>query len=163
MTISRIEPKMSGNAHELASILQSATDCVDKLLSLLGDEREAMSAGNIEAIDQCGQNKADCIVRLETFDSRRVQLCLDLKLDNSEINNFLNHQHTVSVPNQWDAFLGKLENCREANAANGSFVRIRRGHIEKSLQILRGCPDSPGLYGPNGLDGPKDVTHLGRA
>ncbi len=163
MTISRIEPDMSGKANELASILQSATNCMDKLLSLLEDERDALSTENIETIDECGRNKADCVVQLEAFDNRRAQLCDDLKLDNAEINNFLNNQHTVSVPNQWETFLVKLEKCREANAVNGSFVRIRRGHIEKALQILRGSPVSPALYGPNGLDDPNDVTHLGHA
>ncbi len=163
MTVSHIEPRKSGKAYELASIVQAAITCTDQLLNLLNDEQDALSTGDVEAINEYGREKAVCVVELENFDNRRSQLCRDLKLDNAEINNFLNHQPTVTTPDLWESFLVKLEQCREANAINGSFARIRRGHIEKALQILRGSDGTPSLYNPTGLDDSADATHLGSA
>ncbi|MFK8029892.1 MAG: flagella synthesis protein FlgN [Gammaproteobacteria bacterium] len=153
----------TAKATELANILTSATDCVNRLLALLEEEREALSTGDIESIDRCGSNKADCVVLLERLDSERAQLCRELSLENDEIDEFLNDHEGKPSDNLWKNFLVQLETCKETNSVNGSFTRIRRGHIEKALRILRGSDSAPALYGPNGLDENNGVNHLGQA
>ena len=157
------DQNLAVRATELANIMKAATDCVDRLLALLEEERDALSTGDIEAIDCCGKNKADCVVLLERLDSERAQLCRELSLENADIDGFLQEHQASPTADQWEKFLRRLEVCKEANSVNGSFTRIRRGHIEKALRILRGSDDAPALYGPNGMDENKDANHLGQA
>ncbi|MEM7082016.1 MAG: flagellar protein FlgN [Pseudomonadota bacterium] len=148
-------------ARELQRSLEEAVDCVDHLLRVLHNERDALSAGNVEQLDYCGQQKADCVVQLETVDSRRAQQCRELGIRNDDIDEFL-AAHKCSDGTSWQHFTTRLASCRDANSLNNALVRIRRGHIEKALGILRGASGDTPLYGPDGLDTPSG-SPLGRA
>lgn len=112
---------------------------------------------------RAARKKADCVVELEHLDSQRAKLCRELALDSGDIDQFLSDQQTRTPPRLWESFLIRLEECKETNAVNGAFTRIRRSHVEKALQILRGSPEKLGLYGPDGQNEQKDASHLGRA
>lgn len=157
------EQNLKSKALALASSIQSATDCVSRLITLLEQEREALSLGDTDALDRCGKEKADCVVDLETLDRQRALLCRELALDSADIDDFLLLNETRSAKNMWQTFVARLEQCKEANAVNGAFTRIRRGHVEKALHILRGAPQALALYGPDGLSEKNEVSNLGSA
>ncbi len=48
--------------------------------------------------------------------------------------------------------------CRDLNNVNGSLIRKQKHRVEKTLQIMRGEPDRPGVYGPSGTSPDRSAT-----
>lgn len=153
------------HAAEIHGIIREASECADRLLSILEDERDALASSDVVRIDGSGQNKNICIAQLEDLERERLDMCRLLAIPNADFEAFLErHDDGGNTLPLWQQFLGKLILCREANAVNGQVARFRKRHVERALHILRGSEEHEhGLYGPKGLDNSYDVTHLGKA
>ena len=56
----------------------------------------------------------------------------------------------AAVAPRWQAMLGELGHCREANLRNGAIVNQRLGSVRRALSILTGKDDDAALYGRHG-------------
>lgn len=150
---------------ELATIVQESCECAKALLNVLEQEHEALCSGDVAGIDRCGQTKTDCVSKIESLSLERIEMCRVLAVVDTSIDDFLSvHNKDVRPEHSWQSLLVCLQQCREANELNGRVAFLRRRHVERALQVLRGGEhNGPGLYGPNGLDETKNVTTLGQA
>ncbi len=154
----------SQEATELGAIVREANECAEQLLNVLEEERDALSAGNVTGIDSCGQKKTGFVARLECLDRERIAMCQVFTISDRDIDAFLIDHNACDDNCSWQQFLIQLRKCREANDVNGRITHLRRQHLERSLEILRGCAENnPGLYGPNGFDNIKNAGNLGQA
>ncbi len=154
----------SRQTQALTKVILDANTCIEHLLTLLAREREALTTSTVDDIDACVKLKVGCVSRLEQLDKTRAELCQALSLSNEDIEQHLSHHDSNYPAGSWETLLVNLQKCRDANAVNGSVTRVRRSHVEKALQVLRGADNTaPALYGPDGLEHTKDVTTLGQA
>ena len=150
---------------EIATLIARGNVLAADLLDVLERERDALAAGRVEDIDACGAHKLSLLSELETLETDRAALASAASITPMGLDDALAAAGlAASAAPGWEALLGALRACHEANAVNGQITLQRRRHVERALHILRGTGrDNAGLYGPDGRDAPVDAAELARA
>lgn len=142
---------------ELADVLVESKAQAENLLAALEAERDALRAGDVDAIHTAVGHKHDCVATLESLDGERLRLCTaaDLPADLST---------DARLGHQWKDYLAALELCRDADLVNARVTQVRRRHVEQALGILRGGhSQSAPVYGPAGRPEVASSNELGQA
>lgn len=112
----------------------------EQLAVALGDEREALDAGDAEALGQAGEVKMHAMQALERLEAERCHLHSALDEDPAA---------ALRRPG-WSELHDCLAACRRANETNGAIVAARLGQVRGALSVLTGAASAPATYGRGG-------------
>ena len=131
-------------------------DCVYQALGLkeaLQDERRALEAQDMDAMDAILATKTACTQRLQQFDQQRVELCrswgfADGTHQMTELMEWCDEDQLIS--SRWEQLMVLAAEGSALNLTNGAIIRLRQQHFESSLSLLRGVVPGSDTYGRNG-------------
>lgn len=111
-----------------------------QLAVALGDERDALDAGDLEALASAGQAKHQAMLALEHLEGERCHMLRALGEDPA----------AALRASGWSELHDCLVACRRANEINGAIVNARLGQVRGALSVLTGASASPATYGRGG-------------
>ncbi len=133
----------NGATISLSDTLDRQIAAMETLRACLEDEHRALQNRDPEYLLSVTERKTACL----TDAGRLNRLCQEL-----ESHDTIQAQSVSdSAVNQQREQLDTLTRlCRDLNTANGSLIRRQKTRVEKTLQIMRGEPERPDVYGPSG-------------
>lgn len=135
------------------NVIDRSIVVAEKLLQVLGEEREVLAGIDHDALNPVFARKSDLATQLSELDQERAA-----QAEENGAATQTEHPH-------WAHYCTLLEQCRDANAINGRLVQDRQRHVRRALGILRGQSDTdPELYSQRGASVPGAQSQdLGRA
>jgi flagellar biosynthesis/type III secretory pathway chaperone len=134
---------MTVSHEDMLAQLDRQIDAMRKVQFSLGAERQALIERNAEALEAALADKNQWLTRAAELEKSRQTMRLDDK-DSDELSL------------RWSVLTDLTAQCQAKNAENGALIRGQRRLVQNTLEWLRGDPDGPGPYGP---DGTKRGTH----
>jgi flagella synthesis protein FlgN len=149
-----------GTQPTLESVLTEEVRCSEGLLSCLGAERSALTARDMDALQNTTREKLDHTRKLEQLEQQREALVTQLGFG-TDVENlqrcFHSQPRSGILMKLWQQVLINIDACQTDNLTNGGILESGRQHVEQALCILRGQPDSSTLYDPAGNNTAADL------
>jgi flagella synthesis protein FlgN len=131
----------------LSAVLDDMQNALAELAGVLEDERAALLAGDVAALDAAGTRKQALMRALEQLDTERLQLGRNAP------------QAAAALEARWQALLPTLRSCRDMNQRNGQVVGQRLASVRRALSILTGREPDDGVYGRRGSLHTRSQSH----
>lgn len=131
----------------LSAVLDDMQNALAELAGVLEDERAALLAGDVAALDTAGARKQTLMRSLEQLDAERVQLGRNAP------------QIAAALEARWQAMLPTLRSCRDMNQRNGQVVGQRLASVRRALSILTGREPDSDVYGRRGSLHTRSQSH----
>lgn len=127
-----------------------------ELKETLEDERRALEAQDINALDTIMAGKGACTERLQVLDRQRIDLCTawgfaEGPFQMTELMEWCDEDQLIS--SRWEQLMELAAEGSALNLTNGAIIRLRQQQFESSLSILRGVAPGSETYGRNGEEG----------
>lgn len=110
-----------------------------------------------EQIITIAANKKQLVAQLEQFNAQLAQVLATEKLSNGQesIKEYFKRAETAGLSpaasiGNWAQLMLICAECRDLNEQNGAGVDLLSRHTKRSLDILKGKPDSANTYGSDG-------------
>lgn len=133
---------------------------LDALAELLDDEREALSVGQIDgqALNEIAARKQAVLNELDRLEGQRrtAQRTLGYADDLSGAKQAAMDAGALGA---WTQMRERAEQVRELNERNGSLLRMRLSHNQRTLDFLHEAAGKT-LYGPNGQSHRRGLSGL---
>jgi flagellar biosynthesis/type III secretory pathway chaperone len=139
---------------DLTSILNEQIRCAEAMLGTLARESDALVAGDPEALNAAGAEKARLVETLEALETERRALAAAIE------STFDDAQRGSG--GQWDTLLELISECKRENQRNGALVRARGEQVRAALHIVRGV-EAQVYDGTGNAAGPRGARTLGTA
>ena len=142
-----------GTQPTLESVLIEEVRCTEGLRSCLDAERSALTARDMDALQNTTREKLDYTRKLEALEQQREALIIRLGFgtDAEGVQHCIQSQPGPSaLASLWQQILDNIDACRNGNLTNGGILESGRLHVEQALCILRGQSGKPTLYSPAG-------------
>jgi flagella synthesis protein FlgN len=124
--------------HALTAAVEEMRVAVEQLSDALREERSAVEAGDVEALNRAGAAKHSLMLKLEQLDGERLQLSQGAPEASRELAPV------------WQQILQSLRACQQLNQRNGQLVGIRLQQVRKALAVLTGNDAEASVYGRAG-------------
>ena len=128
---------------KLSELLDRQLGALQTVLDVLGRERDALSARDMEALERISAEKQECLAQAATYEQHRRELAPDP----ATMEHFA---EDPVIAERWAQLLDLTRVCRDQNEENGRIIRLQQRRVEKTLTLLRGSGGQPDLYGPDG-------------
>lgn len=140
---------------QLHHILKSEQETASNLLTILKDERSALTKADVDAVTALTIKKQPLVVSLEQLGRQReaVLQAEGFSAGKDGLAAFIanqTEQHTRILNNMVDGLKVTAKACRENNQINGGIVNVNRQYLQQAMNILRGRDIVPSAYGPGG-------------
>lgn len=122
----------------LSTVLDDMQNALADLAGVLENERSALLAADVTALDVAGSRKQELVQALEKLDAERLQLGHAAPAAAQALNQ------------RWQSLLPSLAACRDMNQRNGLLVGQRLDSTRRALSILTGQQADGGVYGRTG-------------
>ncbi len=142
----------------LVKLMDSGLELARQLLLLLdGESRILRQNRHAASLNHLTEQKQQLVSQLNQFSDQLGQILASEKLDNGreglqqyfEIARQKDLQ-TATAVERWSEFMTISERCRMLNEQNGASIALLTRHVQRSLQILKGKPQTTSTYGPDG-------------
>ena len=151
-------PDISRDAARLL-IVDIIGDSVYQALGLkeaLEDERGALEAQDMDALDAIVGSKTRCVEQLQRLDEKRATLCEQWGFaagphQMTELIEWCDEDQLIST--RWEQLMVIAAEGSALNMTNGSIIRLRQQQFEASLSVLRGGTPGSDTYSRNGGEG----------
>jgi len=131
------------NVIALSDGLDRQIGAMEALRALLEEEYRALQSRDPEQLLAVTRRKTDCIGKAAQIGLK----CRELEAREATLTST---DRTGAVCRQRERLDTLTRLCRDLNHVNGTLIRRQKIRVEKTLQIMRGEPDQPRLYGPSG-------------
>lgn len=130
--------------------LARQTQRLDALTGLLDAERQALSIGQIDGqqLNEVAAHKQAIFNELEHLETQRRTAQRKLGYDDG-LPGAEQAARDAGALLEWHAMRESAEHVRELNERNGSLLRMRLSHNQRTLDFLHEAAGKT-LYGPNG-------------
>jgi flagellar biosynthesis/type III secretory pathway chaperone len=141
---------------QLEASLQREIQAGGQLIEALRREHQALSANNIDRLNEAVAQKAGLVAAMEDCDRDRTALlrAAGFDADRTAIDRLLDRydpQRRSGIPRAWTRLLEIGADCQRQNLINGIIIQAGQQHTRQALAILRGQPAvAGGEYGPEG-------------
>ncbi|MDP1774100.1 MAG: flagellar protein FlgN [Methylobacter sp.] len=124
----------------------------------LTQEAEALKqTSQAELLNTIAANKKQLVAQLEQFNSQLTQVLATEKLSNNQesITEYFKRAElagllpAASISN-WAQLMLVCAECKKLNEQNGATIDLLSRHTKRSLDILKGKPESVNTYGSDG-------------
>ena len=133
----------------------------------LQEERKALEAEDMDALQAAVDGKSACVENLQALDARRIELCEELGFAGAaeqmqELIDWCDEGDAVN--SRWQQLLVIAAESSALNMTNGAIIRLRQQQFESSISVLRGLTPGTDTYGRNGsATGHADRSSLAQA
>lgn len=140
-------------------LILNALQLAQQLHHELNQEADALKkTPQAELINTIAANKKQLVVQLEQFNAQLAQVLATEKLPNDQesIREYLKRAETAglltanSISNCWTQLMLVCAECKSLNEQNGAGIDLLFRHTKRSLDILKGKPESTNTYGSDG-------------
>lgn len=135
-----------------AAILRE-TEAASRFAALLREEREVLQNGEIDALPQLVERKAEVVAELSAHGSERNSLLAasNYAVDRAGVEAWQQrHPQDETVKAAWAKLKALVTEARELNRVNGKLIHLRMQHNAQALGALLATNQRSGLYGPDG-------------
>ena len=135
------------------ALLTATVRSCERLLNALLDERGALQANDISALNGAISRKKIHLADLESHEKQRRALLAACrhKDDLAAMQRFIDDNDSRKQLNDlWSRTLQLLGKCREANTTNGVIIAAQRRQRSEAMSIIRQEEAEPDTYGPAG-------------
>ena len=122
----------------LRTVLDEMSATTAQLITVLDEEREALSCADAKALNRAGEAKQMLMRRLEQLDVERLHMCS------------ASTEASQQAEPAWRELLKSLATCRDKNQRNGALVGQRLTQVRRALSVLTGSDGQTGTYSPSG-------------
>jgi flagella synthesis protein FlgN len=141
-----------------ARIVDIIGDSVYQALGMkeaLQDERKALEAQDMDALNVIVDSKTRCVEELQRLDRERVALCEQWGFEDGP------HQMTAVIEwcdedqlisSRWEQLMVIAAEGSALNMTNGAIIRLRQQQIDANLSVLRGATPGSDTYNRSGGD-----------
>lgn len=129
---------------DLHDILTGCATQLDKLVTLLQEEHEALTARDVTAVQACTVRKHELLAQLEILDQQRNKASVLLDNHNEAVNNGVATKDDFTELKQQIKTL--LDKCRHQNDINGAIIDISTQFNKRILDVMLGGSSSESLY-----------------
>lgn len=124
-----------------------------ELKESLEDERRALEAQDVNALDTVVGKKSASAEKLHTLDQQRGALCQQWGFPDGhdqmqQLIDWCDEDQLVST--RWAELVDIAAEGSALNLTNGAIIRVRQQHFESSLSVLRGTAPGSDTYDRNG-------------
>lgn len=142
----------------IEKLIINALNLVIQLLEQLNQEAEALKKPQeAELINAIAANKKQIVLQLEQFNSHCTQILALEKLPNNQegIEEYFHRATAAGLltgesTSRWKQIQSISAQCRALNEQNGAGIELLARYTHRSLQILKGKPQTSNTYGPDG-------------
>ena len=139
-------------------LIDSGLELGRQLLRLLDEEAQILRNNrHAESLNSLSEQKQQLVSQLNQFAAQLGQILSSEKLDNGSegIRQYFeiarqNGLQTSKTIGRWSEFMTISERCRKLNEQNGASIALLSKHVQRSMQILKGKPQTINTYGPDG-------------
>jgi flagella synthesis protein FlgN len=117
----------------------------------LVEEKSALEAQDMDALDNAIASKSRCVSELATLDGKRADLCTLAGFSSGpeQMQSVIEWcDEGFVIANAWDNLMTIAADCNALNMTNGAIIRLREQQIRSSLSLLRGQTPAADTYGP---------------
>ncbi|MGZ5049746.1 MAG: flagella synthesis protein FlgN [Methylobacter sp.] len=111
-----------------------------------------------ELLSNIAANKRQLVEQMEQFNSHLSQVLSLEKLPNSQegMNEYFKRAEaanlqTTNLVGKWTQLMQICADCRDLNEQNGASIDLLSRHAKRSLDIIKGKPETASTYGSNGI------------
>lgn len=142
----------------MEQLILNALQLAQQLHLELNQEADALKkTPQAELITAIATSKKQLVAQLEQFNSQITQVLATEKLPNDQesINEYFERAETAdllpaaSISN-WAQLMLVCAECKSLNDQNGATIDLLSRHTKRSLEILKGKPESANTYGSDG-------------
>lgn len=138
---------------QLQELLTATQECSQRLLDVLQQEDRALRRTDTDSIDQITAAKQALILEMESHQRAQDRFLAAHNLPPGPLG-IQRHLETLpaDAPEQsaWKSLKALITQCRNRNEINGGILALSRQHVQQSLDILKGSPETGPIYGRNG-------------
>ena len=139
-------------------LILNALQLAHQLHQELNREAEALKkTQQAELITAIAASKRQLVIQLEQFNSQLTQVLATEKLPNNQesIQEYFKRAEaaglvTAGSIDNWAQLMHVCAECRTLNEQNGAGIDLLSRHTRRSLDILKGKPESANTYGSDG-------------
>jgi len=160
--------------HSPADVRAQAVEIIgDSIFYALGlkeslqEERKALEAQDMDALQAAADGKSACVENLQALDARRIDLCeksgfAGVVEQMQELIDWCDEDDAIN--SRWAHLMVIAAESSALNMTNGAIIRLRQKQFESSLSVLRGVKPGTDTYGRNGsASGHSDRNSLAQA
>lgn len=117
----------------------------------LEDEKKALEAQDLDALDLAVTSKGICLAELQSLEQTRAGICIDAGFEPSQMQAVAEWcDDDAVVENCWNHLIELATDCNSLNLTNGNIIRMRQAQMGNRLAILRGNFEAPATYQRSG-------------
>lgn len=137
-------------------IVEVLGKCVFHALGLadaLAEEKRALEAQNMDALDHAVSNKSKCVAELRLVEEQRSKFCAECGFapGAEQMQQMIDWcDEYAIVANAWRHLLEVVADCDFLNMTNGAIIRSRKQHVDSSISILRSGQPASTIYNRDG-------------
>lgn len=134
----------------LAALLTDQQQRLDALISLLSNEQNLLTQGDIDgdALSQVALDKQSLLAELERIETVRCSVQKRLGYDEGA-NGARRAAHDAGCQTAWESLLEKSERASRMNELTGQMLSVRMKHNQAMLDYIRQIAEKT-LYKPDG-------------
>jgi len=142
--------RQRASVEHFAGVAARELDSLNGLISLLDEERNALTQGNAEALPGLIATKTGHIQALAQLAAERAHVLADasVKMEAAEIRDFLAGDQPATET--WERLLAAARKAAGLNTANAFLTSTRLTSVSRALAVLAG--PQPDLYDPRGAN-----------
>ncbi len=142
-------------------LMEKGLELSRQLLLLLEEEsRLLQQERHAASLNHLTEQKKQLVSQLNQFSAQLGQILASEKLHSGRegIEKYFeiarqNGLHTAKAVECWSEFTNISERSKRLNEQNGASIALLTRHIQRSMQILKGKPQTINTYGPDGTTG----------
>lgn len=152
-------PDSSEARRRLVEIIGNSVYHALGLADTLADEKRALEAQDMDALDLAISSKSKCVAELRSVEEQRRKLCDDcgVPAEADQMQRMIDwcDQYSI-VANCWRHLLEVIAQCDFLNTTNGAIIRARKQQVDNSISMLRSGTTASTIYN---RDGQKPQPH----
>jgi flagella synthesis protein FlgN len=141
------------NAPSFPQLLAAEIAAMQRFVSLLGEEKEALgSGGNLDKLTRITETKGKLADELNAISQQRNE-CLrqqGVAEDKEALENWLRRQDNPKLFQCWQALQQLAREAKSLNERNGQCIALLARNNRQLLEALVGQQGHPAVYGPDG-------------
>lgn len=140
---------MSHNA--LQTAIQNELACLEKMISLLLEEQEALTRARIDQLSQISEQKTQLVNTLEAHSAARqaAMAAQQVPDERAAITEWLTH-NAPALLSEWNALLACAAKAAQYNQSNGKLLQSREEANRTLINILNQEHDQDTGYSADG-------------
>ena len=148
----------------LKSLLRKDEANLERLLTVLESEHEALAGNDMTALESAASEKDEILQAIRERAKRKIRLLVELgyRPDSGQPPSLFLTQISGDgeLIQRWERAQGQLEHCQQKNAVNGRILGHLQRRVTRISDIIRGADRNQSLYSSGGETRSVNHSHV---